>query len=193
MLLKLVLGQGIQVLPIYPHFLLGFPFVLRTDHAPLMHLMRTLHPVAQSARYLDTLAEYQFMVQYRPGVLHRNVDVLSKHPCNRDSSSPLCKQCGPLLEPINEGPEGEEADDERESLSYGLGVASARCDRSHWTAAKAGCSSGSLQSEAPAFVPSTGLFDIVEVERGRAVDAVSVKKDGLMGTAEEAGLSAGPL
>ena len=63
----------------YRHFLLGFLFVWHTDHAALTHLMRTPHPVAQSARYLDTLAEYQFTVQYRPGDSHKNTDALSTH------------------------------------------------------------------------------------------------------------------
>ena len=94
----------------YRHFLLGNPFVLRTDHAALSHLKRTPHPVAQSARYLDILAEYNFTVKYRPGESHKNADALSRRPCNRYSASPLCKQCGPLLEPIDEIGE----DDKRE-------------------------------------------------------------------------------
>jgi len=76
--------------------------VLRTDHVALTHLMRTRDPVVQLARYLDTLAEYVFMVQYQPGESHMNADALSWCPCNRNSNSPLCKQCGPLLEPIDE-------------------------------------------------------------------------------------------
>jgi len=96
----------------YHHFLLGNPFVLRTDHAALSHLKRTPHPVAQSARYLDILAEYNFTVKYRPGESHRNADALSRRPCNRYSVSPLCKQCGPLLEPIDEAGERDELESE---------------------------------------------------------------------------------
>ena len=40
----------------YRHFLLGARFVLRTDHVALSYLKKTPHPVAQSARYLNTLA-----------------------------------------------------------------------------------------------------------------------------------------
>ena len=93
----------------YRHFLIGFLFVLGTDHAVLTHLMRTPHPVAQSARHLDTLTECQFMVQYRPGVSHHNADALSRRPCKRELNAHFCKQCGTLLEPIDEGPEGEDA------------------------------------------------------------------------------------
>ena len=48
----------------YRHYLLGFPFVLQTDHATLTHLLQTTNPVAQSARHLDTLADYAFSIQY---------------------------------------------------------------------------------------------------------------------------------
>ena len=93
----------------YRHFLLGFKFVLRTDHAALTHMMRTPNPVVQSVRYLDTLAEYHFAVQYRPGDSHRNVDVLSRCPRRRDRNAPLCRQCGPMLDPVAEDPDAEEA------------------------------------------------------------------------------------
>jgi len=92
----------------YRHFLLGFPFVLCTDHAALTHLLRTPNPVAQSARYLDTLAEYQFTPQYRPGLSHKNADALSRRPCSRDPDQPLCKQCRPFREPVSQGPADEE-------------------------------------------------------------------------------------
>jgi len=93
------LAAIIYGLKYYRHFLLGFPFVLRTDHAALTHLMRTPNPVAQSARYLDILAEYQFTVQYRPGLSHKNADALSRRPCGRGPDQPLCKQCGPIRLP----------------------------------------------------------------------------------------------
>ena len=51
----------------YWHFLLGFPFVLSTDHVVLTHLVQMPHPVVQLAWYLDTLAKYQFTVQYQLG------------------------------------------------------------------------------------------------------------------------------
>ena len=79
----------------YRHFLLGYPFVLRTDHAALTFLMKTPDPVGQSARYLDRLAEYMFEVVHRPGEQHRNADALSRRPCARDPDRPQCRQCGP--------------------------------------------------------------------------------------------------
>jgi len=57
----------------YRHFLLGFPFVLRRDHAALKHLMRLPHPVAQSARYLEpwlsTSLRYSIDLECRIGML----------------------------------------------------------------------------------------------------------------------------
>ena len=81
----------------YRHFLVGSYFHLRTDHAALLYLMKTPNPVGQSARYLDTLAEYDFEIVYRPGVQHRNCDALSRRPCSRDPEAPPCKQCRPEM------------------------------------------------------------------------------------------------
>jgi len=92
----------------YRHFLLGYKFVLRTDHAALTYLMKTPNPVGQLARYLATLAEYNFSIQYRPGDAHRNADALSRRPCCRDRAAPVCWQCGPSLDPIDEKPELQE-------------------------------------------------------------------------------------
>jgi len=96
------LGAIMFGLKYYRHFLLGTKFVLRTDHAALSHLKRTPHPVAQSARFLNTLAQYDYDLQYRPRDLHRNADALSRRPCHRDVNPPLCVKCGPILDPIDE-------------------------------------------------------------------------------------------
>jgi len=99
----------------YRHFLLGYEFVLRTDHAALTYLMKTPNPVAQSASYLETIAEYNFSVQYTPGDSHRNADVLSGRQCSRDRKAPPYLQCGPMLDPTDEKPEFQETADESET------------------------------------------------------------------------------
>jgi len=86
---------------------------LRTDHAALTHLLWTSHLVAQSAWYLDTLAEYQFSIQYRPGLVNSNANELSQQLCNQDFDVLLCGQCGPTLDTIEEERE-EESDHELE-------------------------------------------------------------------------------
>ena len=77
----------------YRHLLLGYQFLLRTDHAALTYLRRTPEPVGQSARYLDKLAEYDFELQHRPGAQHQNADALSRRPCERTLDAPPCNQC----------------------------------------------------------------------------------------------------
>lgn len=109
------LAAVIYGLKYYRHFLLGFPFVLRTDHAALTHRLRTPNPVAQLARYLDTLAEYQFIIHYQPGLLHHNADALSCRPCNRELNALRCQQCAPMLESMCEDSE-EETEDVRDSV-----------------------------------------------------------------------------
>jgi len=97
----------------YCHFFFGFPFLLRTDHAALTHLLWMPHLVVQSARYLDTLVVYQFSIQCQPGLAYRKSDVLSLRPCNRDFDVLLCGQCRPMLDTIEEETE-EESDDQLE-------------------------------------------------------------------------------
>jgi len=133
----------------YRHFLLGAKFVLRTDHAALTYLKRTPHPVSQSARYLNTLEEYNYEVQYRPGDLHRNVDALSRHPCHRNAKPPWCTKCGPILDP---------ADQLMESESKGKRVSERQarpdCERAQVeTESELGIIGSMLRADAPIFVP----------------------------------------
>ena len=70
---------------LYRQYLLGRPFVLRTDHAALQWLQRTPEPIGQQGRWLERLAEFEFQVVHRPGRKHANADALSRRPC---------RQCG---------------------------------------------------------------------------------------------------
>lgn len=70
---------------LYRQYLLGRPFVLRTDHAALQWLQRTPEPIGQQGRWLERLAEFEFQVVHRPGRQHGNADALSRR---------LCRQCG---------------------------------------------------------------------------------------------------
>ena len=56
-------------------YLLGKPFVVRSDHKVLEHLQNFKDPLAQIARWLQFLAEYDFTLLYRPGA---NADGLSR-------------------------------------------------------------------------------------------------------------------
>ena len=67
------------------HYLIGKPFIIRTDHGALTWLRNFKSPEGQLARWLEKLQEYQFTIIHRPGLKHSNADALSRIPC---------RQCG---------------------------------------------------------------------------------------------------
>ena len=69
----------------YKHYLYGKKFLVRTDHGALRWLFGFKDPIAQVARWLETLAMFDFDIEHRPGRLHGNADGLSRIPC---------RQCG---------------------------------------------------------------------------------------------------
>ena len=72
----------------FRQYLLGRPFLVRTDHAALQWLRKTPEPIGQQSRWLETLEEFTFTVEHRPGVKHANADAMSRRPCRQ------CGQCG---------------------------------------------------------------------------------------------------
>ena len=68
----------------FRHYLLGNKIVLRTDHHSLKWLQTFKRPKGILARWVETLAEFDFVIEHRPGRLHSNVDGVSR---------PFCKQC----------------------------------------------------------------------------------------------------
>ena len=66
-------------------YLYGRHFTVRTDHSSLQWLLNFKEPEGQVARWLESLSEYDFKVEHRPGVRHGNADGLSRMPC---------RQCG---------------------------------------------------------------------------------------------------
>jgi len=76
--------------------LYGRPFIVRTDHASLTWLLRTPHPQGQLARWLETLASFDFRVEHRRGKVHSNVDGLSRQFCKD------CRQCNQMTKPASQ-------------------------------------------------------------------------------------------
>ena len=74
----------IAALQHFRHYLLGNRVVLRTDHHSLKWLNSFRSPEGTMARWIETLAEFDFQIEHRPGRLHCNADGVSR---------PLCKQC----------------------------------------------------------------------------------------------------
>ena len=70
-------------------YLYGRKFLLRTDHNSLRWLHNFKEPEGQVARWLETMAEFQYEVIHRPGKQHSNADSLSRGQC---------RQCGVEVE-----------------------------------------------------------------------------------------------
>jgi transposase InsO family protein len=62
----------------YRHYLLGRPFLVRTDHNSLVWLTRFKHIEGQLARWLEELSQYNMTIEHRKGCEHTNADALSR-------------------------------------------------------------------------------------------------------------------
>ena len=73
-------------------YLLGRPFQARTDNTALTALRSLKEPRGRKARWLELLAEYDFVINHRPGRIHRNADCLSRVPSPpaEDVDQPVC-------------------------------------------------------------------------------------------------------
>ena len=66
-------------------YLVGRSFRIRTDHASLQYLHKSVNLLGQSARWLQFLEEFSYKIEQRKGTLHSNADGLTRMKC---------KQCG---------------------------------------------------------------------------------------------------
>jgi len=74
----------ISALQHFRHYLIGNKVILRTDHYSLKWLKTFKIPEGIMARWIETLAEFDIQIEHRPGLVHSNVDGVSR---------PFCKQC----------------------------------------------------------------------------------------------------
>ena len=74
----------------FRQYVLGRKLIVRSDHAALSHLRKTRDPVAQQARWLDYVEQFDIEVIYRSGPMHRNANALSRRPCEERGR---CEQC----------------------------------------------------------------------------------------------------
>ena len=65
---------------VFRHYLLGRPFLLRTDHGCLTWLMRFKQINGQLARWIEELSQYDMTILHRQGSKHANADALSRIP-----------------------------------------------------------------------------------------------------------------
>ena len=66
-------------------YLLGHPFIVRTDHAALQWIQSFKEPEGQIARWLEQLQEFQFQTEHRQGKKYQNAHAMSRIHC---------RQCG---------------------------------------------------------------------------------------------------
>ena len=64
----------------FRHYLYGRPLTVRTDHNALKWLQSFKEPEGQVARWLETLAQYDYKIEHRPGKRHQNAHALSRNP-----------------------------------------------------------------------------------------------------------------
>ena len=81
----------------FKHYLLGKPFLLRTDHGSLRWLFNFKDPQGQLARWLEFLSQFNFKIVHREGSKHQNADALSRKDgtplCNHQKEGRLENQC----------------------------------------------------------------------------------------------------
>ena len=80
----------------YRYYLIGKPFIIRTDHAAIRWMVQQRNPQDQLARWIQQLSEYQYTIEHRPGKKHGNADGMSRYKCFRS---------GPCFHPETEPPE----------------------------------------------------------------------------------------
>ena len=64
----------------FRHYLLGRPFVVRTEHKSLTWLMSFKNIEVQLARWMEELSQFDMSVVHHPGKYHINADALSRIP-----------------------------------------------------------------------------------------------------------------
>ena len=65
----------------FHHYLYGQKFLVRSDHGALRWIFNFKNPEGQLARWLETLATYDFKIEHRADSVHSNADGLSRRPC----------------------------------------------------------------------------------------------------------------
>ena len=68
------------------------PFTIFTDNNPLTYVMTTSKLNAIGQRWVNELSYYDFKIKYRPGVVNRDADCLSRAPLNITKYRELCTE-----------------------------------------------------------------------------------------------------
>lgn len=63
---------------VFRSFIYGVPFILYTDHRPLVYMSNMSQQNARITRTMNELTEYDFEIRHRPGKENRVADILSR-------------------------------------------------------------------------------------------------------------------
>jgi len=92
----------------FRHNLLFNKVILRTDHHSLKWLRTFKRPERILARWIETLAEFDFEIEHRAGHLHSNADAISRQNCKQcwgkiasDNWIDECERADELVEPLS--------------------------------------------------------------------------------------------
>jgi hypothetical protein len=77
---QLELLAVVWALKTYRHYLLGAPFRLESDHRAFIWLLKQQNVSGIIARWIMIMQEFTINLAYKPGVIHSNVDGLSRTP-----------------------------------------------------------------------------------------------------------------
>ena len=84
----------VKMLKRHKSYLLGVPFTAKMDHRALVHLQTQPELSARQARWVETLQEYDFRIEYLPGQFNTVADLLSRNP----AFTPRCPRCTAVLQ-----------------------------------------------------------------------------------------------
>ena len=84
----------------YKQYLLGRPFLVRTDHQALRYLFSLKEPKDRTTRWIKIMSTYDFAIEYRPGKKHGNAFGMSRCPIPMSCKCPEVSElidlkCGP--------------------------------------------------------------------------------------------------
>ncbi|KAL0298946.1 UNVERIFIED_CONTAM: Transposon Tf2-11 polyprotein [Sesamum radiatum] len=68
----------VHCLRLWRHYLLGSPFVVKTDNTVVRHFMTQPKLTSRQARWQELLSEFHFVLEYRAGSNNHVADALSR-------------------------------------------------------------------------------------------------------------------
>ena len=86
---------GVDFMMEFRQYLYGRILLWRTDHSALRWISNFKNAEGQLARWISTLAEFNYEVEHRPGKKHINADSMSRMPCHQCGREEGCHELFP--------------------------------------------------------------------------------------------------